>query len=221
MKISELIQALLFPPKCTLCGKLLKKDETDLCHVCRVEAPVHPGPGKNIPFVAQCCVLWYYKDNVRNSLLRYKFSRRQSYAPVYGRLLAMKLRQELPDFDILTWVPISSRRRRKRGYDQVGLLANAIGEELGLTPVKTLTKIRDNPPQSRLTSLSARKANVLGVYKAFEPDRFAGKTVLLLDDIVTTGSTVSEASRVLLTAGAKEILCGAIAAAQPNQSISR
>ena len=101
------------------------------------------------------------------------------------------------------------------------LLANAIGEELGIAPVKTLTKIRDNKPQSRLSSLSARKANVLGVYQAFEPARFVGKLVLLLDDIVTTGSTVGEASRVLLTAGAKEILCGAIAATQSNQSISR
>ena len=221
MKVLDFIQALLFPPKCTLCGKLLTKDETDLCHICRVEAPVHPAKGKNIPFVAQSCVLWYYKDNVRDSLHRYKFSGRQSYAPVYGRLLAMKLRQELPDFDILTWIPISSRRLRKRGYDQVELLANAIGEELGIAPVKTLTKIRDNKPQSRLSSLPARKANVLGVYQAFEPARFAGKRVLLLDDIVTTGSTVGEASRVLLTAGAKEILCGAIAATQSNQSISR
>ena len=221
MKVLDFIQALLFPPKCPLCGKLLTKDETDLCHICRVEAPAHPAKGKNIPFVAQSCVLWYYKDNVRDSLHRYKFSGRQSYAPVYGRLLAMKLRQELPDFDILTWIPISSRRLRKRGYDQVELLANAIGEELGIAPVKTLTKIRDNKPQSRLSSLPARKANVLGVYQAFEPARFAGKRVLLLDDIVTTGSTVGEASRVLLTAGAKEILCGAIAATQSNQSISR
>lgn len=213
MKLLSLIAALLFPPKCVLCGKLLRRQETDLCHICRVEAPVCPPMRKSLSFVAQWSVLWYYKDNVRRSLLRYKFHNAQSYASVYGRLLAMKVQQELPEYDILTWIPISSQRFRQRGYDQVELLAKAIGPELGKTPVPTLKKIRDNPPQSGITGQAERRANVLGVYRVTDPKAIAGKRILLLDDIVTTGATISEASRVLLTAGAKEVICAAVATA--------
>ena len=72
---------------------------------------------------------------------------------------------------------------------------------------------RHNRPQSEITEYAQRKANVMGAYKAVDAQAFAGKRVLLLDDIVTSGSTVSEAARVLLTAGAKEVICGAVAAA--------
>lgn len=213
MRLFSAIAALLFPPKCVLCGELLTRQETDLCHTCRVEAPVCPPMRKSLSFVAHWSVLWYYKDNVRGSLLRYKFHNAQSYATVYGRLLALKVQQELPEFDILTWVPISSQRRRQRGYDQVELLANAMGPEIGKAPMQTLKKIRDNPPQSGITGQAERRANVLGVYRAAAPEMVAGKRVLLLDDIVTTGATISEASRVLLTAGAKEVICAAVATA--------
>lgn len=207
------IADLLFPPKCVLCGKVLSGQETDLCHTCRVESPVCPPMRKKLPFVAQWSALWYYRGNVRRSLLRYKFYHTPCYARVYGRHLAMKLRQELPEFDLLTWVPISRRRRRKRGYDQVALLAEAVGRELEITPVGTLRKVRDNPPQSGISGGAQRRANVLGVYRPQDPSLVAGKRVLLLDDIVTTGATIGEASRVLLTAGAKEVICAAIAAA--------
>lgn len=216
MKLLHWIIALLFPAKCVLCGKVLAKEETDLCRVCRVEAPVCPPMGKKIPFVAQWSALWYYRGNVRRSLLRYKFYNTPSYAPVYGRHLAMKLRQELPEFDVLTWIPISNQRRRKRGYDQVELLAQAVGQELEMAPVATLRKIRDNPPQSGINGEAKRRANVLGVYEAIGPSLVAGKRVALLDDIVTTGATVSEASRVLLSAGAKEVICAAVATADPQ-----
>lgn len=205
--------ALLFPPKCVLCGKLLEPQETDLCRTCRTETRDFQRPRKKIPFVAQWRALWYYEGDVRSSLLRYKFHNKRSYSVVYGRLLAMKITQEYPDdFDILTWVPVSRARKRKRSYDQVELLADAVAEELQLTKTPTLTKIRNNPPQSGISGLAQRKANVLNVYQAISRDTVAGKRILLLDDIITTGATVSECARVLLTAGAKEVICAAVAA---------
>ncbi len=161
--------------------------------------------------------MWYYKDTVRSSLLRYKFSGRRSYAPAYGRILAMKLQKEGWDgFDILTWVPIAPLRRLRRGYDQVELLAEAVGNELGITPIKTLRKIRNTPPQSRIGDVSRRRANVLGAYVPVSPETVRGKRILLLDDVITTGATASECARVLLTAGAKEVFCAAMAAANHN-----
>lgn len=157
--------------------------------------------------------MWYYKDTVRSSILRYKFGRRRSYAPAYGRVLAMKLaKEELTDFDILTFVPIASLRRLSRGYDQVELLARRVSGELGLPACRTLRKIRNTPPQSGISDAARRRANVLGAYRAVDPDFLQGKRILLLDDIITTGATASECARVLLTAGAKEVYCAALAA---------
>ncbi len=206
--------SLFFPAKCILCKKILSKQETDLCHTCRETAPEYKKAKFKIPFVAGWTSLWYYKENVRNSLLRYKFYNARSYASAYGRLLSMALLKENPErFDVLTWVPISRLRRLRRGYDQVELIAKVVSEELQVSSVKTLQKIRHTPPQSGLKDISQRKANILGAYRAIEPSFLSGKTVLLLDDIITTGATASECARVLLTAGAKEVYCAAIAAA--------
>ena len=159
--------------------------------------------------------MWYYEGDVRSSIIRYKFHGRRHYASAYGRILAMKLQSKLlDDFDILTWVPVAPLRRLKRGYDQVELLAKAVGTELSVTPTKTLRKIRNTPPQSRIRDAAHRRANVLGAYRAFQPEAIRGKRILLLDDILTTGATAGEAARVLLTAGASEVHCAAIAAAR-------
>ena len=127
----------------------------------------------------------------------------------------MRLQREYPDgFDMLTWVPVSRLRKLRRGYDQVELLAKAVGRELGLSPVPTLKKIRNNRPQSRLKDPAARRANVLGAYRLLEGAAVKGQRVLLLDDILTTGATAGECARVLLSAGAKEVHCAAVAAAR-------
>ena len=218
MKLFHQFSDFLFPPKCVLCKTILAKDETDLCRACRTEISDHPKPKKQIQFLASWTVLWYYEGNVRKSLLRYKFSNKRSYAAAYGRLLAMKLQQEYPDgFDILTWIPISPLRRLRRGYDQVELLCRAVAGELGMEAVPTLKKIRNNRPQSGITGFAQRRANVLGVYRVTDPEAVRGKRVLLLDDIITTGATASEAARVLLTAGAADVTCAAVAAASHSK----
>ena len=215
MKLYHWLMELLFPPKCVLCGTLLKAGETDLCRTCRTEAPEYPNRKIKLQFLDSFAAVWYYEGNVRRSLLRFKFQNARSYASCYGRMLAMKLLREYPDgFDVLTWVPVSRLRRLRRGYDQVELLAKAVGAELGMTPVPMLKKIRNNRPQSRLDSASARRANVLGAYKLLDGAQAKGKRVLLLDDILTTGATAGECARMLLSAGAKEVHCAAVAAAR-------
>ncbi len=215
MRLYHALMALLFPPKCVLCRKLLERDETDLCRVCRAEAPGYPDRKEKLQFLDSFAAVWYYEGSVRKSLLRYKFYNARSYAAPYGRLLAMRLQQEHPEgFDVLTWVPVSSLRKFRRGYDQVELLAKAVGKELGMVPVPLLRKVRHNRPQSGIAGPEKRRANVLGAYRERSREEIAGKRILLLDDILTTGATAGEAARVLLTAGAKEVHCAAIAAAR-------
>lgn len=206
------LKQLLFPAKCTFCRRLLGRDELDLCAKCRRDAPEFISPKKKISFIAGWTAVWYYKDTVRSSILRYKFYNRRSYAGTYGRAVAMRITEtDMRDFDVLTWVPISRRRSAERGYDQVRLLALSVGKELGTQPVRALKKIRDNPPQSALPSVYSRRANVLDAYRVTDAESIRGKRVLLLDDVITTGSTVSECARTLLSAGAKEVRCAAIA----------
>lgn len=211
----ELLFHFLFPPKCVLCGKLLKYEQTDLCGECRLNAPEYSEKKRSFHFLDSFAAVWYYEGNVRKSLLRYKFYGARSYADAYGRLLAMKLSNDHPEgFDILTWIPISPIRKLRRGYDQVELLARAVGRELEIRPVPLLRKVRHNPAQSGIRDPSQRRANVLGVYRLRKGVDLAGKRILLLDDILTTGATAGEAAKVLRTAGAKEVHCAAIAASR-------
>ena len=215
MRLYYWLMGLLFPPRCVLCRKVLENEETDLCRSCRLEAPVYSHSKRRPQFLDSFTAVWYYESSVRASLLRYKFHAERSYAASYGRLLAMRLQEEYPEgFDLLTWVPVSRLRRFRRGYDQVELLARSVGRELGMEPVPVLKKIRHNRPQSSLGSDAVRRANVLGAYRLKDPERILGKKVLLLDDILTTGATVSECARVIRTAGAKEVHCAAVAAAR-------
>lgn len=214
----RLLLSILFPPKCVLCGTVLKNGETDLCRSCRVEAHLFPNGKRKLQFLDSFAAVWYYEGNTRSSLLRYKFYGRRSYAASYGRLLAMEILQEHPDgFDMLTYIPISALRRLRRGYDQVELLAYAVGGELGTEPVRCLKKIRHNKAQSGITGQAQRRANVLGAYEAVQPEQFREKRVLLLDDVLTTGATAGECARVLLTAGAKEVHFAAVAAANHHK----
>lgn len=215
MKLYYFLMHLLFPPKCILCGKLLKGEEQDLCRDCRGDSPEYPLRKEKFQFLDSFTAVWYYEGNVRRSLLRYKFYNSRNYAAGYGRLLAMKLLEAHPEgFDCLTWVPVSPLRKLQRGYDQVELLAKAVGRELGMEPVPLVKKVRHNRPQSGISGAAKRRANVLGAYREINRQQIAGKRILLLDDILTTGATAGEAGRVLLTAGAKEIHCAAIAAAR-------
>ena len=216
--IRDGILRLLFPPKCILCGKLLRDEETDLCRSCRTDSPECHKNNLTFSFLDSWAAVWYYDGYIRKSLHRYKFGRARHYAPAYGRLLAMKLMTEYPEgFDLLTWVPVSRIRKFTRGYDQVELLAKAVGRELGMEPVRTLRKLRNNPPQSGIDRIEKRRANVLGIYRIENPEQVAGKRVLLLDDILTTGATAGECARVLLTAGAREVHCGCIAVAKKRK----
>ncbi len=208
---------LIYPRKCVLCREILHKEETDLCKRCRLETPRYYCFGRKLPRIADFTAVWYYEDQVRESLIRYKFGNVRSYASAYGRFAAMRIMEDLGPADIITWVPVSARRKWQRGYDQVELIAKVVGLELGIPCEPLLKKVRHNRPQSSLEKAEQRRANVLGVYQPLQIERIRGRRILLIDDILTTGATASECARVLLTAGAKEIIFAAVAAGR-NQN---
>ena len=219
MRFLQWLSHLIYPEKCVLCGRILEKEELDLCRSCRIDAPECPISMTKRTFLDSWTALWYYEGGVRRSLLRYKFRGKQKYAESYGRLLAMKLlKEDRGEYDLLTFIPISPKRLKKRGFDQVQLLSEFVGRELGLPPVATLVKVRHNQPQSGITGHAQRRANVLGAYEMRKDVNIKDKRVLLLDDIITSGATAGEAARVLLTAGAKEVHLAVIAAANHDKT---
>ena len=208
---------LLFPPRCVFCGKVLSGGELGFCARCRKELPWLEGAAaeQTGEFFDLCASPLAYRDAVRDSIRRYKFKGRQGYHKTYGRLVARCVRDHLAGkYDLITWVPLSDRRKKERGYDQAFLLASAAALELGDVAVETLRKGRNTRAQSGLDDDAARRANVLGAYSIVDPELVEGKRVLLIDDVVTTGSTFSECARVLRSAGAAGVVCATLARAR-------
>ena len=201
----ELLE-LLYPTRCCFCRRLTGKGRP-VFRACLAKYP-------DVPASSQCqtlkglrgCVspLWY-AGAVREALLRFKFGERQGYAQPFAEFLAKCLDENGISCDSITWAPLSSRRLRKRGYDQSRLLAEALAGLTGLPCEKLLEKTRHTRPQSGLRGREARRLNASGAYRAPDPASIAGKRILLVDDIVTTGETLMECARVLKAAGAKSV----------------
>jgi len=218
MKVISTVLDLLFPPKCVFCARVLNKTDEGWCDKCTEALPYTNNNGKQDGDVFDFCVSpLYYTGTVRRSLLRYKFKNASYYSDTYGKVLAECIR-ELKNsssfdagYDIISWVPLSKKRERKRGYDQAMLLAYKTAFELGDVAVETLKKAIDVQPQSELGDKTERSVNIKGAYVVSDSDLIAGKRILLIDDIVTTGSTFDECSRVLLASGAAVVICAALA----------
>ena len=215
---SNLLLDLLYPPKCVFCGCLLEDARALMCPPCERELPWLRGADaeREGEFISRCVSPLRYQDKVRDSVRRYKFSGMYSFCRVYGALTARCVREHLPGrYDLISWVPVSRKRRRERGYDQAFLLARETALALEAEPpVPVLKKVRHNPPQSGLEDAAARRANVMGVYQAADPQAVRGRRVLLIDDVVTTGETLSECARMLRLCGALDVVCAALARAR-------
>lgn len=204
---------LLFPPKCPFCGTLLEKGD-QLCPDCQRDLPWLSGPAavKRVELTAGCVSPLRYQDKVRAAVHGYKFGGLSARCKPFGLLIAQALSDQGVTADLVSWPSLSAKRLRRRGYDQAQLLAREVGERLGLPVVRTLDK-RDRPAQSGISGEAQRRANLLGAYTALCPGAFRGKTVLLVDDVVTTGATLSECAKTLRLAGAEQVVCAALARA--------
>lgn len=213
MKMFDWFLELLFPSKCTFCREILDEKHTDICPKCQKELPYTKNGGLlKGNFFTACISPLYYEEKVRDALLRYKFHRMTVYADCFGSLIAECAEEYIDSHvDIISWVPLSRRRLRKRGYDQARLLAMEVSKRLEIPCVPTLKKTRHTKPQSRTGDMAKRRSNISGAYTAINKEMIEGKRILLIDDIVTTGSTFSECSRILGLAGADRVYCAAAA----------
>lgn len=202
-----------FPPRCAFCRKLVETGEIHVCDACRPKLPyTRPGDVQKKDFIKTCVAPFYYEKEVRSALLRYKFGQKPGYAAAFAEFVAVRIREDLKDeWDLLTWVPVSRLRLRQRGYDQAELLCSAVGKELGVEPMRLLVKQRHTKAQSATGSAEKRRANISGAYRICDNVDVKDKRILLIDDIITTGSTLSECARTLGIAGAASVVCATAA----------
>lgn len=209
---------LFFPRRCIFCGALLSYDGI-LCRECENDPQIQPRlfrkwlnreAGGN-PIL--CIVPYRYEGKPRDAIHALKFHRKTAAADFFGNRMALTLRHALPpgSVDVITCVPMSRKKERERGYNQAELLAKSVSREYGLPYEGLLEKFRENRIQHDLDR-EERVQNVKGVYRVRRPSRAVGKRILLVDDVITTGSTCGECAHVLLEAGAREVICAAATA---------
>jgi ComF family protein len=137
--------------------------------------------------------------------LKYRSRRRVAGRLSEAMLAVPRVRQVLAGATALVPVPLHPRRKRTRGFNQSELLAQELGGRTGIrTAALALVRRKDTPPQTGLTA-AARRANVQGAFAVRHVSQVAGRTVVLVDDVLTTGATASACARALLAAGAREV----------------
>lgn len=218
---------LLFPKLCLGCGSegvfLCVSCRASLrgiwpqCVVCRALVP----PRGRIPAGRTCLACrrrsavftflspFSYDDPVVRELIHgLKYRRLRSLAPILAELLAEYVAHfgiVLPAQGLIVPVPLHPTRERVRGFNQSELIAREFGPRAGLPVSPTLlSKVRDTRAQAEL-SAEDRRQNLVGAFRAPEPQLVHGRIVILLDDVKTTGATLEEAARTLRRAGAKQV----------------
>ena len=198
---------LLYPPRCPFCGRVLERGEDRMCALCRRELPWMDGPGPAPEGCDLCLSPLCYRDGVRRAVHRYKFKGAAGLSGLFGELMARCLSDRRDGAaDLVTWVPLHPKRKKRRGYDQAELLARRAAELCGGPVSATLEKVRRTGVQSQQNTEADRRANVEGAYRALPGLDLTGKRVVLVDDVVTTGSTLAECAACLRGAGAVTVV---------------
>lgn len=205
---------LLYPTKCIVCRKRLPPGIPTICPICRETLPFADSIRTKGKYIDKCVSAVRYEGSMREAILRFKFGGAQIYHIAFGELVAERIYEDLHgEFDVLSWVPLAPDRRKERGYDQVELIARNVSERLRIPLVPLLKKRRGVSAQSLTSSPEERRANIAGAYRVIDPSAVIDQRVLLIDDVVTTGATLSECAKTLRKAGAAKVLCATLAVA--------
>jgi ComF family protein len=223
---------LLYPGACLVCARPL--DPGDFCAACRaalVSDPHSTCPrcaASAGPFAAGCprcrgesfhfervLRLGPYEGLLQRVVLRMKHATGEGLAEAVGGLWAEMRGQSLREAqaDLVVPVPLHWHRRWQRGYNQSAVLARRLAAALRLPYCPALLRRVRHTPRQAAQSPSARRENLRGAFLARSGSALAGRTVLLVDDVLTTGCTASEAARALRAAGAARVVVAVLARA--------
>jgi ComF family protein len=222
---------LVFPPVCPVCQTPLNGKGADLplCPTCRtaikpIQPPYCPRCGLPVPsgdgegYVCGPCLQekkyfevhrssGLYEGALKEAIHTFKYRGVFSFVRFFGDLLQPTLQTLSRDYpvDVMIPVPLHIRRLRERGFNQALLLVKELSKRIGIPyEGSALKKIKDTPVQISLKKRERRK-NLTGAFQVTDTEALKGKSVVLVDDVYTTGATVNECSRTLLKAGAERV----------------
>ncbi len=154
-----------------------------------------------------------YSGSLKETLRRFKFSNKSSYYRALGKLLALKIQntKQLDSFDVIVPVPLHKSRQKHRGYNQAELMAEQIAKTLKIPCEKNLLIKSVATNSQSMLKRTERLLNLEDAFMAVNDGLIADKNILLIDDIVTTGSTVNQCCKALKRAGAEKVIAGVIA----------
>ncbi len=207
--------------KCLFCGEIVKEGEV-FCSKCRELIPPLAKTCCKICGHEHCrcslsphreyeldgiCACYFYEGEVRRVVSRFKFSGGRFLGQGMGKLMAQRVQEVFPDisFDGICYVPTSLQHLVQRGYNQAAVLARAISRFTSVTVYDKILRKRVGVKTQHTLHASERIKNVKDAYRITDPKRVYGKTLLLVDDVSTTGATLRECAGELKGAGAASV----------------
>lgn len=219
--VRAFLKDLLFPSRCPFCDRFIPFDRI-CCDECAsdldwADENICTGCGKSIfkdclcgkVSYDMCITAAYYKDGARHGIHNMKFRSDPAAAEIFGRIIGDRLKVLCPDVQIGAAVPVPMPReqKRQRGYNQAELIAKAAVKGTDI-PIITDALIRKNVRKSQHLLGAEDRAKAVGE-QYFKGDiRLDGMTVLLVDDVLTTGSTLDRCAALLKEMGAERVICG-------------
>lgn len=222
----------ILPKRCAYCGRVITSDAYE-CTDCKNNLPRVTGEicrkcGRGTEFCSckgaemhfkSLVAPFYFEGNVRKGMHAFKFRKSPDNAKAYSKEISATVRHRFGDvsFDFITEVPMTRKSVKIRGYNQCALLSENISEILGIEyKPGLLKKLYETDVQHGL-SYWLRKGNLTGVFDVTQPETVKDKTILICDDISTSGETLNECAKMLWLYGAKEIYCVAVALTKSNK----
>ena len=217
---------LLFPERCPVCHEIIVPAGNDTCEDCRnkltlVEEPYCMKCGKPLKNDAQeFCLdcnsreqsflegraVFVYDDIMKKSIYQFKYGGRQEYAAFYAKEMGKRLGRKAASWkaDALIPIPLHRSRQKKRGYNQAALIAEELGKQMQLPVIKDLLVREKKTTAQKNLSAAERENNLKRAFK-IERNDVKLNSVILVDDIYTTGSTIDAAAQCLKEAGVEKI----------------
>ena len=187
------------PPYCSVCGMPFVSGEvgTHLCGLCLTRRK----------YFTKARALGFYEGSLQEAIQRWKYGGKTYLTPFFGKWMTEGLNRHWKAdlFDLLIPVPLHKQRLRERGFNQALLLVKELSHRTGIPYSKRiLQKSRPTIPQANLSG-KQREKEVKGAFLVFGRENVKGKSILLVDDVYTTGATVRECSKALMAAGAERV----------------